>query len=130
MIGDIYRNPARLAKMSFEERRKLVSTFFSGKDTQNRRLGVYLERDQKNAVVRHEIQGAFNQTFRVEITYDGVDLQDFKDVTTEHLEDLKVAVKTGKSKTSKSSTGRLGRPYHAKQNIHGKDRCNDPQVEQ
>jgi hypothetical protein len=66
----------------------------------------------------------------VEITSDGVDLQDFKDVATKHLEDLKVAVKTGKSKTSKSSSGGLGRPYHAKQNIHGKDRCNEPQVEQ
>jgi hypothetical protein len=31
VTGDIYRNPAWLAKMSFEERRKLVSTFFSGR---------------------------------------------------------------------------------------------------
>jgi len=32
MIGEIYRSPSRLAKMSFEERRKLVSTFSAGKD--------------------------------------------------------------------------------------------------
>jgi hypothetical protein len=97
---------------------------------QYRRFGVYLERDKKTEAVKYEIRGAFNQTFQGEVTSDGVDLQDFKDVATEHLEELKVAVKTGKSKTSKSSSGGLGRPYHAKQNIHGKDRCNDPQVEQ
>ena len=46
--------------MSFEERRKLVSTFFGGKDKQNRRVGIYLERDRKTGVVRYEIRGAFN----------------------------------------------------------------------
>jgi hypothetical protein len=88
MIGDIYRNLARLAKMNFEERRKLVSTFLSGKDTQNHRLEVYLERDRKTEAVRHEIRGAFDQTFQGEVTSDGVDLQDFKDVARRRSGDV------------------------------------------
>ena len=122
MIGEIYRSPSRLAKMSFEERRKLVSTFFAGRDAQGRRLGVYLERDKKTGAVKYEIRGVFGKTFLGEVTPDGLDILNFKDISVEHLKDLKEAIK---SKPSRSD-----RPYHAQQDIHGKDLRNDPQVEQ
>jgi hypothetical protein len=133
MIGEAYRSPSQLEKMTFDEQKKLVSTFFAGKDTQNHRLGVYLERDKKNEAVKYEIQGIFGQTFNGTVTPEELDILDFKDASSEHLEDLKVAIRVGggevKSKPSKSLSTK-DRPYHAKQNIHGKDWRNDPQVEQ
>ncbi len=131
MIGQIYRTPSRLAKMSFEEGRKLVSTFFAGKDIKGRRLGVYLERDTKTEAVRYEIRGAFDQTFQGSVTQYGLDLQDFKDVSIEHLEDLKAAIRPkGKKSKSSKSLSVQDRPYHAKQDNHGKDLRIEPQVEQ
>ena len=121
IVGQIYRTPSRLAKMSFEERRKLVSTFFAGKNAQGHRLGVYLERDKKTEAVKYEIRGAFDQTFHGSVTLNGFGLQDFMDASIEHLEDLKAAFK---------SLDTRDRPYHAKQNIHGKDQRKEPQVEQ
>jgi hypothetical protein len=133
IVSQIYRTPSRLAKMSFEERRKLISTFFAGKDAQGHRLGVYLERDKKTETVRYEIRGAFDQTFQGSITLDGFGLQDFKDVSIEHLEDLKAAVRTDRKKKSKSLIVQ-DRPYHAEQDVkqccHSKDQRNEPQVEQ
>jgi hypothetical protein len=80
-----------------------------------------------------EIRGVFGPTFTGTVTPEGLDSLDFKDASSEHLEDLRVAVRAGggeeKSKLSKPSSTR-DRPYHAKQNIHGKDLRNDPQVEQ
>lgn len=135
LIGEIYRSPSRLAKMSFEERRKLVSTFFAGKDTQGRRPGVYLERDNKTEGVKYEIRGAFDQICQGRLTSDGLDLQDFKDISIDYLEDLKAAIKLEekKSKSSRSSNV-LDRPYHVKQGVkqscHGKDLRIEPQDEQ
>ena len=71
--------------MSFEERRKLVSTFFAGKDAQGYRFGVYLERDKKTEAVKYEIRGVFGQTLKGSISPDGLDILDFKDVSFEHL---------------------------------------------
>lgn len=126
VIEQIYRSPSRLAKMSFEERKKLVSTFFSGKDAEGRRLGVYLERGEKSEAISYEIRGVFGQTYTGTVT---PDLQDFKDVALRHLEDLKAAVKVGNTKESKSRSTKDS-PHQAKLNSAGKDWRNDPQVEQ
>jgi len=131
IVNQIYRTPSRLAKMSFDERRKLVSTFFAGKDAQGRRLGVYLERDKKTGIVKYEIRGAFDQTFEGSVTPDGNDPQGFNGASIEHIEDLKVAVKP-KGQNSKSSRSSIvqDRPYHDKQDCHRKDQRHEPQVEQ
>jgi len=46
----VYRQPGRIEKMGFDERRKLVQTFFDGVDVDGRRLGVYVKRNAQNAV--------------------------------------------------------------------------------
>jgi DNA invertase Pin-like site-specific DNA recombinase len=99
IVGQIYRTPSRLTKMTFEEKRKLVSTFFSGKDVQGRRLGVYVEKT-KDGSVKYEIRGTFDQSFKGTLSPDGPDILDLPDVSVEHLEGLKEAVrgKGGKSK--------------------------------
>jgi len=58
----VFRSPSRLKRMSFEERRELVKSFFSGKDTKGQRWGVYVAKDSKGAV-NYEIRGMF-QTFQ------------------------------------------------------------------
>jgi len=93
MVGQIYRTPLQLRKMTFEEGRKLVSAFFSGKDAQGRRLGVYVEKKPDSGVIRYEIRGTFDQTFKGTLTPDGLDILDLPDVSVEHLEALKGAVR-------------------------------------
>lgn len=110
IVSQIYRSPSRLKKMSFEDRRKLIATFFSGKDAQGRRLGVYVER-MKDGVIRYEIRGAFNQTFQGTLTTDGLDILDYRDVNVEHLEELKEAVK-GKGKQSEQDPSGQCHAYH------------------
>jgi site-specific DNA recombinase len=90
VVGQIYRTPSRLKKMSFDERRKLVSSFFSGKDAQGRRLGIYVERT-RDGEIKYEIRGIF-QTFEGTVTPEGPGVLDFPDVSVEHLEELKQAV--------------------------------------
>ena len=88
-----------LARMSFEEKRKLVSDFFAGKDSQGGRLGIYVEKTPEGNV-KYEIRGTFDQTFKGTLTPDGPDILDLPDMNIEHLEDLKEAVK-GKGKKGK-----------------------------
>ena len=49
----------RLEEMTFEEKRKMIQTIFHGKDTNGKRLGVYLWKDNKNkkAPWLYEIHG-------------------------------------------------------------------------
>ena len=91
ILGQIYRTPSRLAKMSFDERRRLVSSFFAGKDSQGRRLGVYIEKT-KDGHIRYEIRGIF-QTFEGAVTPEGPDILANRDVNVEHLEELKEVVR-------------------------------------
>jgi len=91
VVSQIYRTPSHLKKMSFQERRKLIATFFSGKDAQGRRLGVYVGKD-KDGHIHYEVRGAFNQTFRGTVTPDRPDMLDYRDVNVEHLEELQEAV--------------------------------------
>jgi site-specific DNA recombinase len=97
VVSQIYRTPSRLKKMSFEERKKLVSGFFAGKDSKGRRLGVYVDRI-KDGSIKYEIRGAFNQAFKGTVTPDGLDILDFKDVSAEHLEAVKRAVQDSSAK--------------------------------
>jgi hypothetical protein len=47
--------------MSFDDRRTLISSFFAGKDSQGRRLGVYIYKDRD---VSYEVRGMLGQTFK------------------------------------------------------------------
>jgi len=97
IVSQIYRTPSRLKKMSFAERKKLVSGFFAGKDSKGRRLGVYVER-ARDGQIRYEIRGAFDLTFKGILTPDGLDVLDLPDVNVEHLADLKAAVQDSSGK--------------------------------
>ena len=92
IVGQIYRIPSRLAKMTFEERRELVSVFFSGKDAQGRRLGVYVEKDPDGSI-RYEIRGTFRQPFKMTLTPDSPDILDLRDMCIDYLEELKEVVR-------------------------------------
>ncbi len=92
ILGQIYRTPSRLAKMSFDEKRKLVSSFFSGKDSQGRRMGVYCEKDKEGSI-KYEIRGTFGQTSTGTLNAEGPDILNFQDVSVEHFEELKEVAK-------------------------------------
>jgi DNA invertase Pin-like site-specific DNA recombinase len=99
IVSQIYRSPSQLKRMTFQEKHKLITSFFSGKDAQGHRLGVYVEKD-RSGNVKYEIRGIFNQTFKGTLTPDGPDILDLPDVSVEHFQDLKAAVK-GKGKSFK-----------------------------
>lgn len=109
IVSQIYHSPSRLKKMSFEEKKKLVSSFFSGKDAKGRRLGVYVEKD-RNGNVKYEIRGIFNQTFKGTVTSEGLDIFDLPSVSVEHLEKLKKAAR-GKGGKNQDSSGKC-HAYH------------------
>lgn len=110
VVSQIYRTPSRLAKMSFEERKKLVASFFAGKDSKGHRLGVYVEKTP-DGIVRYEIRGTF-QAFKGALTPEGLDILDFADVNVEHLEELKAAVRS-KGKISKQALSGQCHAYHS-----------------
>jgi hypothetical protein len=93
-------------------------------------LGSHIEQDRNNGLVRYEIRGAFGQTFQGTVNPVGLNIQDFKDMPLEYLEDLKASVKVGEGKSDKEPLGVLDRPYHDKPNYHSKDLRMEPQVEQ
>jgi site-specific DNA recombinase len=87
MVSQIYRLPSRLKRMSFEERRQLVSSFFAGKDARGSRLGIYVSK-AKSGEVEYEIRGMV-QSFKGTLG----DLDMLPYVNVEYLEELKEAVK-------------------------------------
>ena len=56
MLESIFNRPGRIAKMTFEEKRKLVQTFFDGHDAEGRRLGVYVWKNEDGQVA-YSIRG-------------------------------------------------------------------------
>jgi site-specific DNA recombinase len=92
ILSQVYRTPSRLKKMSFEERRGLVSSFFSGKDAQGHRLGVYVKRD-KDGTIHYEIRGVF-QSFEGIVSPEGPDILSLPGVAVEHLTELKEAIRS------------------------------------
>jgi predicted transcriptional regulator len=60
-LRDIFTRPARLDKMSFEDKRKIVQSAFGGKDAEGNRYGVYLHKPAKvGEAVTYEIKGVLD----------------------------------------------------------------------
>jgi len=87
IVSQIYHSPSRLKRMSFEDRRQLVSSFFGGKDSQGRRLGVYLSKS--GGEITYEIRGV-SQTSKA--TLGGLSILDFPGMSVDHFEEVRRAV--------------------------------------
>lgn len=64
VIKRVYKNPRQLKKMTFDDKRKLMELVFGGKDDEERRLGVYInkpfEKNQKK-IFTYTINGMFDK---------------------------------------------------------------------
>jgi site-specific DNA recombinase len=58
-LQEYFDSPMHLARMTFEEKRKLISTFFAGRDLQGRRLGVYVRKTPDG--IKYVIRGIFDR---------------------------------------------------------------------
>jgi len=85
-LQDFFDSPGRLARMTFEEKRSLAGTFFAGKDSEGKRLGVYVEKT--NNGFRYEIRGIFGPPLQGTLTPDGPNVEDSRDKDVEYMEDL------------------------------------------
>ncbi|BBO75848.1 hypothetical protein DSCW_32650 [Desulfosarcina widdelii] len=56
MLESVFNRPGRIAKMTFEEKCKLVHTFFDGHDAEGKRLGVYVRKNE-DGQVSYSIRG-------------------------------------------------------------------------
>jgi DNA invertase Pin-like site-specific DNA recombinase len=112
----IYNEPIHLAKMNFEERRRMISSFFAGKDSQGRRLGVYVKKD-RDGIVHYEIRGAF-QSFEGTVSPEGPDILSFPDVGAEYLEELiKVVRRLNKEDVSRYDPDALKAAVERRRNL-------------
>jgi len=87
-LSEIYGSPGRLTKMTFEQKRELISNFFSGKDTQGRRLGVYVFKTPDGSI-KYEIRGILNRVLAGSLKGDsGPRFQDFESSDPDYIEKL------------------------------------------
>jgi hypothetical protein len=60
-IGKLKYSPEHYAKMTFDDKRKLLQSVFTGKDPDGNRCGVYIKKDNKDKKQPwlYEIRGNF-----------------------------------------------------------------------
>jgi site-specific DNA recombinase len=61
MLTEYFDSPSRLARMTFDEKRKIMQTVFDGKTDQGKRLGVYVKKpSEPKGPITYTILGIFN----------------------------------------------------------------------
>jgi len=88
MIAGYYDSPQRLWRMSFDEKKKLLQIAFGAKDTQGRRLGVYVDKGDRKGHFRYEIRGVFGDALQGILSKGGITPYDFRDSSIEYAENL------------------------------------------
>jgi site-specific DNA recombinase len=68
-LFEYFDSPSRFAKMTFDEKRGLIKSFFDGKDANGQRLGVYVEK--VNGGFKYEIRGIFGDYITGAVDPDG-----------------------------------------------------------
>jgi len=100
-LESIFSRPGHVAKMSFEDKRKLVQAFFGGHDPEGKRLGVYVRKSEDG--VQYTITGILGN-FEGILKPDGIDPVELAEMglPLEFSQDLVQAQSGGKREVCKS----------------------------